>query len=118
MFGLTLILPQAPKNLNTSDNSREMLPKRATRIAKLKRIDPDQTAPLIVRQLNENTNTYMSLVMRKHARHKSACAPSEASWSLEILDLEAKEIKLSRQLKIKALIGLHSSTADLCLCFL
>ena len=58
---------------------------------------------------------HMSHVARKpvfkvsdQVRLKPACSTSEASWSLEILDLESIDIILSRQLTKKALIKLCS----------
>ena len=56
----------------------------------------------------------MSLVTRKPVfgvcdlvRHKPACAATETSKSPEILDLESRDIILSRQRTTKVLIRLH-----------
>ena len=56
----------------------------------------------------------MSLVTRKsvfwvfnQVRHKPACAATEASWRLEIWDIETKDIILSRQWTTKVLIRLR-----------
>ena len=43
----------------------------------------------------------------EQARHKPACAATEASWSLEISAIESRDIILSKQRTTKALIRLH-----------
>ena len=56
----------------------------------------------------------MSLVMRKpvngvsgQLRLKQACSAAETNWSLEILDIETRDIILHRQQTTKALIRLR-----------
>ena len=47
---------------------------------------------------------------------RPVCAATEARLSLEILDIESREMILFRQRKTKVMISLHSSAAELCLC--
>ena len=49
----------------------------------------------------------VSLGVSDQARHKPACAATEASWSLEISALESRDIVLSKQQTTKVLVRLR-----------
>ena len=73
-------------------------------------VDPYQTLCSMVSDLDVH---YLSHVVRNpvfgsdQVRLKPACSATEATWSLETLDITSIGIILSRQRRIKALIRLH-----------
>ena len=59
------------------------------------------------------TRQNMSLGVSDQARHKPACAATEASYSLEISAIEFRDIILSKQQTTKMLIRRADAQADL-----
>ena len=65
-------------------------------------------------QLSHDT-TKRVFGVSEEARHKPACAATEATYSLEISAIESRDIILSKQRTTKALVRLQAQ-ADLRLC--
>ena len=57
--------------------------------------------------MSHDTTKHVSSGVSDQARHKPACAATEANYSYEISAIESRDITLSKQRTIKALIRLR-----------